>query len=90
MNLTEVNTVGELVLENERTLTPEERATLCLSKCGPEFHLATAKVMLQALRDYHITEAKHMLEEGNENGVVWVVDANKLDNALTLLENVTL
>ena len=89
MNLQDVNTVGELVLENERTLTPEEKVMQLLGKLGPDTHLKLVTVMVAALRDFHVDQAKDLLEEG-EVPTAWIVDATHLDVALTQLQKVKL
>jgi len=89
LNFTDINTVGELVLANETELSPEEKAVMWLAKCGPETHLKMAKVMVEALRDYHVEQAREMAAEGDAP-VAWVVDATRLDAALAQLNHVKL
>ena len=85
MNFTDINSPAELVLENERQLSPEERAMMAMAKCGPETHLKLVKVMVEALRDYHREIAMDA-----DNPRAWVVDATRLDEALTILNKVNL
>ena len=91
MNLKNVNSVAELVLENERTLSPEERAAMALAKCDTSFHLGMCKVMIQAIRDYHVEQANQLLNDGDtDQAMAWAVDVANLSNALDILEQVEL
>ena len=89
MNLKDINSVAELVFENERTLSPEERASQALAKCDVTFHLKICKVLVVALREYHVQQANELMSEGEtDTSLAWAVDATNLNNALQLLEQV--
>ena len=69
---------------NEDDINFQEMACKCLLKCSAEQNAEVVASVLEALRDWHISESKTA-----DNPLPWVVDATRLDSALRLLNLVT-
>lgn len=87
MNFADVNTVADLVMENDKVSTPEETAIRALMQLDAGTHLRLAKVIVHSLRDYHREIALSMTDD---TPFAWIVDATRLDEVLTILDKVEL
>lgn len=74
----------ELQQQNEDSINFQELACHALLKCTAEENAQVVASVLEALRDWHISESKEA-----DNPLTWVVDATRLDSALRLLNLVT-
>ena len=62
-----------------------------LAKCDASFHLEMCKIMIQAIRNYHVEQANQLLNDGDTDAAMaWAVDVTNLSNALDILEQVQL
>ena len=89
MNLTEIDNVAQLVLANEQSATPTERALNALKDVDYDDTLNIIKWLVTNMKDFHHTCAAKKMEEGDvENLAAWVYDEAKLDIVLKALEDI--
>ena len=86
MNLDQVNSPMDLILENEKTLTPLEKALQALQHkdITPKDHLEIAKKLVEVVRDFH----NHVVETRDDISTQWAVDSQSLHFALCILKTV--
>ena len=86
MNLSEVNSVAELVLENEKTLTPTEKLIQALSHkdITPKQHLEVCKLLVDKLLGFH----NWVVENKEDAHPQWSVDAQTLFYIHNMLETI--
>jgi len=87
MDLSNVNSVADLVLENERSQTPTERAIDALTEVKAEDSMRIARWLIANLKDWHHEVALGLMKNG-EAHAAWVYDEAKLATALDLLQQV--
>ena len=89
-NISEINTVQDLLKANEEK-TPTEEILKAVFDEEPLVGLQVAKSILSALAEYHVTVVnKKIEEEDNENIVGWVQDATILNKVVEMIEEVDL
>ena len=88
MNLTDVNSPVELVLENERQLTPLQRALQALQNdhIGAGERLEIARALIEQVRSFH----NYVIETRDDLTVQWSIDAQTLMFVTKMLETVEL
>ena len=86
MNLENINSPVELLLENEKPVSPFEKALNALShkELTPLQHLQLAKLCVEHVRDFH----NWVVENKPEANAQWAVDAQSLHFALQILNTV--
>ena len=86
MNLDQINSPAELILENEKTLTPLEKCIQSLQHkdITPKDHLEIAKRLVEVVRDFH----NHVVETRDDASTQWAVDAQSLHFALCILKTI--
>ena len=87
MDLSNINSVADLVLENERAQSPTERAIDALTNVGCEDSMRIARWLVANLKDWHHDIAMKLAKNG-EAHAAWVFDESKLATALDLLQQV--
>ena len=89
-NISDINTVQDLLKANESKTPTEEILTAVFAE-DPAVGLEVAKTILSALADYHVKVVNDKIEEGDtENIVGWVSDATVLNKAVEMIGEVTL
>ena len=88
MNLTDVNSPAELVLENERQLSPLQRALQALQNndIGPGERLEIARALIEQVKSFH----DYVIERRDDLSVQWSIDAQTLLFVTRMLETVDL
>ncbi len=93
MNLEQVNTPQDLIEQNN-VETDQERVKKLIDSIieeGPETGLFITKVILEKLETFHKSMLDEKLEEGdNEQSIYWTVDLTRLENVISILDNVKL
>ena len=86
MNLTDVNSPAELVLENEKTLTPMEKLLQAISHkdITPKQHLEVTKLLVSRLLQFH----NYVCENKEGLNPAWYIDAQTLHYVHNMLETV--
>ena len=86
MNLDQINSPVDLILENEKQLTPLEKALQALQHkdVTPKDHLEIAKKLVEVVRDFH----NHVVENRPEASPQWAIDAQSLHFALCILKTI--
>ena len=86
MNLENINSPVELLLENEKPVSPYEKALTALShkELTPVQHLEMAKLLVEQVRDFH----NWVVENKPEASSQWAVDAQSLHFALCILKTI--
>ena len=86
MNLENINSPVELLLENEKPVSPMEKAWVALKnkELTPQQHLEIAITLVEAVRDFH----NWVVENKSEASSQWAVDAQSLHFALCILKTI--
>lgn len=86
MNLSDINSPVELLLENEKTLTPVEKLIQCLSHkdITPKQHLEVTKLLVDKLLTFH----NWVVENKEDAHPQWSVDAQTLFFIQNMLETI--
>ena len=96
-NLSDINTVSDLLelqkkaeaQENEPTVA-DKLMDLIIAE-DPAVGITVAYRVLHALRDFHKCGVEQYNDEGNlDAALVWHTDYTKLDQAMSLIENIEL
>ena len=86
MNLSDINSPVELLLENEKTLTPVEKLVQCLSHkdITPKQYLEVTKLLVDKLLTFH----NWVVENKEDAHPQWSVDAQTLFYIQNMLETI--
>ena len=89
MNIQDINTVSDLLTQNEEMKTPFETAVDALCECNYTDSRKVALWLLTNMLDFHKSSAVECLqnnEEGNPLG--WAHDAGKLEMIIETLKGI--
>ena len=93
MNLEQINTPQDLIEQNN-VETDQERVKKLIDSVieeGPETGLFITKVILEKLETFHKSMLDEKIEEGDhEQSIYWTVDLTRLENVISILDNVKL
>lgn len=89
MNFDNIETVSDLVNQNEEIKTPFESAVEALMQCGYGDSKKVVHWLLTNMIDFHKQNAVGVLKGEQEGSIIaWVTDTTKLETALELLKEV--
>ena len=89
MNFDNIETVSDLVNQNEEIKTPFETAVEALMQCGYGDSKKVVHWLLTNMIDFHKQNAVGVLKGEQEGSIIaWVTDTTKLETALELLKEV--
>ena len=89
MNFDNIETVADLVNQNEEIKSPFETAVEALMKCGYGDSKKVAQWLLTNMVDFHKENSVSVLKGEMEGSIIaWVTDTTKLETALELLKEV--
>ena len=89
MNFDNIETVSDLVNQNEEIKTPFETAVEALMQCGYGDSKKVVHWLLSNMIDFHKQNAVSVLKGEQEGSIIaWVTDTTKLETALELLKEV--
>lgn len=89
MNFDNIETVSDLVNQNEEIKTPFETAVEALMQCGYTDSKKVVHWLLTNMIDFHKENAVAVMKGEHEGNIIaWVTDTTKLETALNLLKEV--
>ncbi len=89
MNFDNIETVSDLVNQNEEIKSPFETAVEALMQCGYGDSKKVVHWLLTNMIDFHKQNAVGVLKGEQEGSIIaWVTDTTKLETALELLKEV--
>ena len=89
MNFDNIETVSDLVNQNEEIKSPFETAVEALMKCGYTDSKKVVQWLLTNMIDFHKSNAVSVLKGEQEGSIIaWVTDTTKLETALELIKEV--
>ena len=89
MNFDNIETVSDLVNQNEEIKSPFETAVEALMKCGYGDSKKVVQWLLTNMVDFHKENAVRVMKGEQEGSIVaWVTDTTKLETALELIKEV--
>ena len=89
MNFDNIETVSDLVNQNEEIKTPFESAVEALMQCGYGDSKKVVHWLLTNMIDFHKQNAVGVLKGEQEGSIIaWVTDTTKLETALELIKEV--
>ena len=86
MNLTDINSPAELVLENEKSRDPVEAMAHYSSALNPLETLVVAQQLVKKLANWH----QQVFDNNDEAHVQWAIDANTLRQIYSQLDDIAL
>ena len=86
MNLADINSPAELVLENEKSRDPVESMAHYSNQLNPVETLVVAQQLVKKLANWH----QHVFETQDEAHVQWAIDANTLMQIYQQLDDIAL
>lgn len=90
MNIQDINTVSDLLTQNEETKTPFETAVDALCECNYTDTRNVALWLLTNMLDFHKTRAVECLQNDEEgNPLSWAHDAGKLESIIETLREIS-
>ena len=89
MNLSDINTVQDLITSNKDSQPGAEILKLIWEE-EPQVGLEIAKEIVINLQSLHEEVAKLMVEDENTDSAFWMRDALILDSVLKMLKEVTM
>ena len=89
MNLSDINTVQDLITSN-KDLEPGAEILKLIWEEEPQVGLEIAKEIVINLQSLHEEVAKLMIEDENTDSAFWMRDALILDSVLKMLKEVTM
>ncbi len=89
-DLSNINTVSDLIRENEKP-NPTKEILKLIYKLDPAEGFTIAKDILESIAEFHKCGIEQYREEGEiQNVGVWAYDLSLIESSLSLLKNVEL
>ena len=91
-NFSDINTVQDLLKANEqKEQTPADKIMDLIIDEDPAVGITVAYRVLYALRDFHKAGVEQYNDEGNlDAALVWHTDYTKIEQAMSLIEDIQL